>query len=70
MCRVAFAGKEREESVDVGVERCLPAWTRRREVGGRFVRRARMEAKVDIVVDEGMVRGMAVVVVSLAAAFA
>jgi hypothetical protein len=42
-----------------GSERCLPAWTRRREVAGRFVRRARRECRVATVVDLGMVMGKA-----------
>jgi hypothetical protein len=42
-----------------GSERCLPAWTRRREVAGRLVRRARRECKVATVVDLGMVMGKA-----------
>jgi hypothetical protein len=42
----------------LGEERCLPAWTRRRDVGGRFVRRARRVVRVEIVVEGGRVRGI------------
>ena len=37
----------------------MPAWTRRREVVGRFVRRARREWRLATVVDLGMVMGKA-----------
>lgn len=51
----------REESVAVegeDVVRCLPACTRRREVGGREVRRERSWQRVVMVVEEGIERGM------------
>ena len=45
----------------MGEDRCLPAWTRRREVGvERLVRRARRVRRVEIVVVGGRVRGIAV----------
>lgn len=49
---------------DEGSDRCLPAWTRRREEAGRLVRRARREWRVATVVDLGMVMGKAGRVVS------
>ena len=65
MCSVAFGGSARSDSVEVGVERCFPACTRRRSVfEGRACRRARREERVCIVVLEGSVRGIAVGVVS------
>jgi hypothetical protein len=59
MCRVALEGMARSVRVEAGVERCLPACTRRRSVAGRLWRRARREARVAIEVEEGIVRGMA-----------
>lgn len=59
MCSVLFAEMAYETSVVLGEERCLPAWTRRREVLGRFVRRARSVVRVEIVVLAGMERGIA-----------
>ncbi len=41
------------------VARCFPAYTRRRSDGGIKVRRERSCLKVVIVVEEGMVRGIA-----------
>lgn len=54
-------GMWREERVAVGevVGRCFPTWTRRREVGGREVRRARSWRRVGMVVEGGICRGMA-----------
>lgn len=46
--------------MEVGDERCLPAWTRRRSEGEeRLVRRARRERRVEIEVEGGMVMGIA-----------
>ena len=52
-----------ESEEDVAV-RCLPAWTRRMSCVGAEVRRESRCRSVGIVVSEGMVRGIAVVVVS------
>lgn len=69
MCRVED-GERREEmgAVDdvvpdeMSVEvRCLPACTRRMSEAGADVRSERSWRRVDIVVSEGTVRGMAVV---------
>jgi hypothetical protein len=49
---------------DEGSDRCLPAWTRRREEAGKLVRRARREWSVATVVDLGMVMGKAGRVIS------
>ena len=48
-----------EVSGGEGSVRCLPAYTRRREEGGRLVRRASREWRVATVVDSGMVMGKA-----------
>lgn len=50
---------DRVELADEGVVRCFPAWTRRREVGGREVRMERSWRRVVMVVDEGMDNGIA-----------
>lgn len=60
MCRVAFGGSCNEERVEVGEERCLPACTRRRSEAGRLWRSARMVERVDMEVDSGSDRGIAV----------
>ena len=51
-----------EDSVDKifgEVVRCFPAWTRRKSDGGIEVRRERSCRKVVMVVEGGMVRGIA-----------
>ncbi len=50
--------EDRVEAEDEGVTRCFPAWTRRREAGGRDVRRERSWRRVVTVVDEGIERGI------------
>lgn len=50
--------EERVELAEEGVVRCFPAWTRRREDGGREVRRESSWRRVVMVVEEGMERGM------------
>lgn len=50
--------EERVELADEEVVRCFPAWTRRREDGGREVRRERSWRRVVMVVEEGIERGM------------
>ena len=60
-CRTDDGGREREERVAVGVERCLPAWTRRREGGGREVRKDRRVRRVLMEVSVGTVRGKAAI---------
>lgn len=42
------------------MERCLPAWTRRRDDSGTLVRREIRERSEETVVDWGTVRGKAV----------
>jgi hypothetical protein len=59
MCRVLEAGMPYEERVEVELERCLPACTRRRSVGEVLVRRLRRVTSVDIDVFEGRLRGIA-----------
>ena len=61
MSMVDDEGMLSEERVDVKAEavvRCLPAWTRRREEGGRVVRRERSWRSVVIVVEEGIDKGI------------
>ena len=58
--RVDSWGMERERRVEVGVVgRCLPKWTRRRSGWGREVRRETRCLRVEMVVDGGMVSGIA-----------
>lgn len=69
MCRVEEGGRRVEigalvvvvdgEEEREGEVRCLPAWTRRMEFVGAEVRRERRWRRVDRVVSEGTVRGMA-----------
>lgn len=49
--------------VDV-IGRCFPKWTRRREAGGREVRRDSSWSRVGMVVEDGIWRGIAMEVVS------
>lgn len=70
MWRVEDGGRRSEIGVvDVPDEasaevRCLPAWTRRMSVVGADVRNESSWRRVDIVVSEGTVRGMAMSYVS------
>jgi hypothetical protein len=65
MCSVELGAIEYSNSVLLGEERCLPACTSRRSEGvARFVRRARRVRSVEMDVFEGMLRGIAVMVVS------
>jgi len=61
MCSVAFCGICREERVEVGEVKCVPACTRRRSEAGRLWRRARRAERVERDVEDGIVRGTVVV---------
>ena len=60
--RVAFEGMERDERVggtgELDAVRCLPAWTRRRELSGAVVRRDSRWMSVGMGVSEGIWKGM------------
>lgn len=61
-CKVAFEGMERDERVggtgDLDAVRCLPAWTRRRELSGAVVRRDSRCMSVGMGVSEGIWKGI------------
>ena len=57
---MASRGIDIEARVEEGVAgRCLPAWTRRSSGGGMEVRRERSCLRVPIVVEGGMLSGIA-----------
>ena len=51
--------RESRVAVEEVIGRCFPQWTRRREAGGREVRRDRSCRRVGMVVEDGMCRGIA-----------
>ena len=55
--------RESRVAVEELMGRCFPQWTRRREAGGREVRRDRSCRRVGMVVEDGMFRGIAVAVI-------
>lgn len=50
---------EARVAVEEVIGRCFPKWTRRREAGGREVRRDRSCRRVGMVVEDGICKGIA-----------